>query len=89
MYLYRGEEPTLYFWRMAAGAEADLVVDSQHALILLEIKLSETPSLEMAKELIGFQHDFKEKARPGYVIHPGKTLLPLGQGVTTLPLLNL
>jgi hypothetical protein len=34
----------------------------------------------MAKELIGFQNDFKEKARQDYVIHPGKTLLPLGQG---------
>ena len=89
IYLHRGEEPAMYFWRTASGAEVDLVIDSQNALIPLEIKLSETPRPEMAKELIGFQHDFKEKARPGYVIHPGKMLLPLGQGVTTLPLMNL
>jgi len=89
IYLHRGEETPLYFWRTAAGAEVDLVIDSQNALIPLEIKLSETARPEMAKELIGFQHDFKEKAQPGYVIHPGKALLPLGQGVTTLPLMNL
>jgi hypothetical protein len=89
IYLHRGEEPALYFWRTASGAEVDLVIDSQNTLIPLEIKLSETPRPEMAKELIGFQHDFIEKARPGYVIHPGKTILPLGQRITTLPLMNL
>ena len=89
MFRHRGEEPSMYFWRTAAGAEVDLVVDSQNEIIPLEIKLSETARPEMARDLIGFQHDFKEKARSGYVIHPGKTLLPLGQGVTTLPLMNL
>ncbi|HNT54204.1 MAG TPA: ATP-binding protein [Anaerolineaceae bacterium] len=89
IYQHRGEEPSLYFWRTAAGAEVDLVIDTQNTLIPLEIKLSETPRPEMGKELIGFQRDFKTKARPGYVIHPGKMLLPLGEGVTTLPLMNL
>ncbi len=89
IYQHRGEEPPLYFWRTAAGAEVDLVVDTQSGLTPLEIKLSETPRPEMARELIGFQHDFKAKARPGYVIHPGKMLLPLGEGITSLPLINL
>ncbi|MCL4561440.1 MAG: ATP-binding protein [Chloroflexi bacterium] len=89
IYLHRGEVPALYFWRTASGAEVDLVIDLQHELIPLEIKLSETARPEMAKELIGFQHVFKEKARPGYVIYPGKMLLPLGQRVATLPLTNL
>jgi uncharacterized protein len=89
IYPHRGEEPSLYFWRTAAGVEVDVVVDTQNALIPLEIKLSETPRPEMAKELISFQNDFKEKVRPGYVIHPGKMLLPLGRGVITLPLMNL
>jgi hypothetical protein len=58
-------------------------------MIPLEIKLSETPRPEMAKGLIGFQRDFKEKTGPGYVIHPGKMILPLGQGITALPLTSL
>ena len=89
IYLHRGEEPPLYFWRTVAGAEVDVVVEMQDAMIPLEIKLSETPRPEMAKEITGFQRDFKGKSGPGYVIHPGKMTLPLGQGITTLPLTNL
>jgi len=89
IYLHRGEEPSLYFWRTVAGAEVDVVIETQNAMIPLEIKLSETPRPEMAKELIGFQRDFKGKTWSGYVLHPGKMTLPLGQGVTTLPLMNL
>jgi predicted AAA+ superfamily ATPase len=89
IYMHRGEEPALYYWRTVAGAEVDLVVETQTGLIPLEIKQSETPRPEMAKELLVFQRDFKEKAKPGYVIHPGKMTLPLGQGVITLPLSKL
>lgn len=85
-YLHRGEEPALYYWRTAAGSEVDLVIETQSGLIPIEIKLSATPRPEMAKEILSFQRDFKEKALPGYVIHPGNMLLPLGQGVTALPL---
>lgn len=89
IYMHRGEEPALYYWRTVAGAEVDLVVETQTGLIPLEIKQSETPRPEMAKELLGFERDFNEKAKPGYVIHPGKMTLPLGQGVITLPLSKL
>jgi hypothetical protein len=85
-YLHRGEEPFLYYWRTAAGSEVDLVIETQSGLIPIEIKLSATPRPEMAKEIHAFQGDFKGKALPGYVIHPGDQLLPLGQGVTALPL---
>lgn len=85
-YLHRGEEPALYYWRTTAGAEVDLVVSTQSGLIPIEIKLSATPHPKMAQQIIGFQRDFKESALPGYVIHPGDMLLPLGQGVTALPL---
>ena len=88
-YLHRGEEPTLYYWRTAAGSEVDVVVDTQFGLIPIEIKLSETPRTEMAKEIHAFQLDFKEKSLPGYVIYPGNQVLPLGQGVTTLPIYDL
>lgn len=88
-YLHRGEEPSLYYWRTVAGAEVDLIIEIQSGLIPIEIKLSETPRPEMAMELHTFQRDFKEKALPGYVIHPGNVVLPLGLGVTALPLSRL
>lgn len=89
IYIHRGEEPALYYWRTAAGSEVDLVIETQDRLIPLEIKLSETPRPEMAKEIVNFQKDFEGKAGQGYVIHPGQMTLPLGKGVMTLPLANL
>lgn len=85
-YLHRGEEPAMYYWRTVAGSEVDVIIETQSGLVPLEIKLSQTPRLEMAKELHAFQRDFKENALPGYVIYPGNTALPLGEGVTALPL---
>lgn len=88
-YLHRGEEPSLYYWRTAAGAEVDVLIETQSGLVPIEIKLSETPRPEMAKELLTFRRDFKGKALPGYVVHPGSVVLPLGEGVTALPLSRL
>ncbi len=84
-FLQRGEEPAIYFWRTAAGSEVDIVVDTQAGLVPIEVKLSQTPRPAMARELHTFQHDFEGKALPGYVVHPGNLTLPLGAGVTALP----
>jgi predicted AAA+ superfamily ATPase len=83
--LHRGEEPSLYFWRTASGAEVDLLVDKQGKLIPVEVKASATPRPEMAKEIAGFRKDFGERAAAGYVVHPGQVLLPLGDGTLALP----
>ena len=40
---HRGEEPQVYFWRTAAGAEVDIVVAAGGQLIPLEVKLAATP----------------------------------------------
>jgi predicted AAA+ superfamily ATPase len=89
IYTHRGEEPALYFWRTSVGSEVDIVIETQDQLVPIEIKQSETPRPEMAKEIINFQKDFEKKAGRGYVIHPGSMTLPLGKRVVTLPLENL
>ena len=89
IFMHRGEEPALYYWRTAAGSEVDLVIETQGKLVPLEVKQSETLRPEMAKEIINFQKDFKGKAGQGYVIHPGNMILPLGKGVISLPLTHL
>jgi len=88
-YMHRGEEPAMYFWRTAAGSEVDLVIETQERLIPIEIKQSATPRPEMAGGIINFQRDFGDKAGQGYVIHPGKMILPLGSGALALPLSTL
>jgi predicted AAA+ superfamily ATPase len=50
-YLSRGEEPPSYYWRTVSGSEVNMIIDTQAGLIPLETKLSETPRLEMAREI--------------------------------------
>ena len=88
-FLHRGEEPVMYFWRTTAGSEVDVIIETQAGLVPLEIKLSQTPRLEMAREIKAFQRDFTKKVLPGYVVFPGDVMLPLGEGVTALPLSRL
>jgi hypothetical protein len=82
---HRGEEPVLYFWRTASGAEVDFVVETHSKLIPLEVKLSATPRIEMARGIASFRNDFQSKVDAGYVIHPGQAILPLGEGTLALP----
>ncbi|MFO7627210.1 MAG: ATP-binding protein [Candidatus Fermentibacteraceae bacterium] len=83
--LHMGMPPRIHFWRTSAGSEVDLVVEFAGKLVPLEIKLSATPRPEMAASIRTFQHDLGDMALPGYVIHPGDVILPLGGGVTALP----
>lgn len=82
---HRGVDPQLYFWRTAAGTEVDILVEDGGRLIPVEVKLSMTPRPAMASSIHAFRKDFGNKARPGYVVHPGETRLPLGAGVTAWP----
>ncbi|MFZ2616534.1 MAG: ATP-binding protein [Anaerolineae bacterium] len=84
--LHRGEEPAIYFWRTAAGAEVDVIIETAAALIPVEIKASATVRPAMTHGIAGFRRDFGDRAAPGYVIHPGLAPLPLGGGTLAWPL---
>ncbi len=89
----RSIEPQMYFWRTSAGMEVDIVVESGHGLIPIEVKLSSTPKPAMAQGIKAFRgdlgEDFGDRAAEGYVIHTGDIRLPLGPGVTALPFVGL
>jgi predicted AAA+ superfamily ATPase len=84
--LHRGEEPALYFWRTATGVEVDLVVEAQTKIIPVEIKGTATPRPDMVRGIAAFKRDFGERAAAGYVVYAGSMMLPLGAGVTALPI---
>jgi hypothetical protein len=84
-FVHRGEEPLLYFWRTASGAEVDLVVEVEGQLLPLEVKLSATPRPEIARGIVAFRQTYGDRAATGYVVHPGETFLPLGEGNIALP----
>ncbi len=70
------------FFRTAAGAEIDLVLDGRRGKrIALEIKLSSAPIPSR-----GFWSGIADiKPTAAYVVYPGKVRYPLGQGVEALP----
>jgi predicted AAA+ superfamily ATPase len=82
---HRGEKPRLHFWRTSSGREVDLLLQTAGKLIPMEIKLSSTPNRAMAAGIRSLQQDLKGKTAPGYVVHPGGTVLPLGPQVNSLP----
>ncbi len=86
---HHGIDPQVYFWRTIAGTEVDFVVEAGGKLVPIEVKLSATPRPAMASAIKTFQKDFGDKAMPGYVLHPGDIMLPLGSGVTALPFAEL
>jgi len=86
---HRGMEAQVHFWRTTAGTEVDIVVTAGGKLVPIEVKLSATPRPAMASAINTFRKDLGDKALPGYVVHPGDVMLPLGPGVTALPFANL
>jgi len=81
-YIPRSLDPVL----ARATEEFPVVVLIGPRQIPIEIKASATPRPERAHEIAAFQRGFGERARRGYVIHPGRTVLPLGEGTLALPL---
>ena len=86
---HRGMDPQIFFWRTTAGAEVDIVVETQGRLVPIEVKLSATPRPAMAGPIRRFHKDFGERTMAGYVVHPGDVRLPLGEGVNALPFAEL
>ena len=84
-----GMDPQIFFWRTTAGAEVDIVVETQGRLVPIEVKLSATPRPAMAGPIRRFHKDFGERTMAGYVVHPGDVRLPLGEGVNALPFAEL
>jgi uncharacterized protein len=85
-YLQRGVESQIYFWRTSAGQEVDFVVEiAPGSLVAIEAKLSATPRPTMAQGIHRLQEDLGSGLKAGFLVHTGRTRLPLGAGVTALP----
>ena len=83
--VHRGMDPQVYFWRTAAGAEVDIVVEWAGKLVPVEVKLSATPAPAMARGIETFCAALPKRSVPGFVVHPGEIRLPLGLHASALP----
>jgi predicted AAA+ superfamily ATPase len=78
-------EPRVYFWRTAAGAEVDIIVEHGGRCVPIEAKLSSTPRPRMASGIEAFVRDFPDSDK-GFVVHTGDIILPLGEHALVLPM---
>jgi hypothetical protein len=67
-----------------------LLVRDGTALVPLEVKLNATPTPRMADGIRRLSAAIPEAVRlPGYVVHPGDSVLPLGADAVALPFARL
>ncbi len=69
--LNRGKDPQLYFFRDAHGHEVDVIFQSGHTLIPIEIKASQTFNSDFLKNLAYFQTIVGGRAPTGFLVYAG------------------
>lgn len=73
----------LYFWRTAAGAEVDLVLDTKKELIPIEIKHTSSAAHLNLKGLTSFMDDYK--CRRAFVVGNFRSPERIDRRITALP----
>ncbi len=77
----------LFYLRTSNRLEVDLLIEEHQHIWPVEIKLSSTPNVGMAKTIERFKNLFpKLDIRPGYLVSLSDEKTPLTQNVTSVPL---
>lgn len=71
-----------YYWRTAAGAEVDLLVESKGKLIPYEIKIHSSPVLNDVRGLVACMEDLKIAV--GYVVCNCRETYAMGKGIIAI-----
>ena len=73
------------YWRTAAGAEVDLVVDTGSHLLPIEIKATARPRVADVRHLQAFRAEYGRQCRAGLLLHTGDTVQWLAPGILSAP----
>jgi len=81
----RTHRPNVLFWRTSKGAEVDLVIETPHALLPIEVK--DTPSVRTddARHLRTFLAEYPDKASAAVLLYAGEDLYWLTEKVLAVP----
>ncbi|MEK6665560.1 MAG: ATP-binding protein [candidate division NC10 bacterium] len=77
--------PQVYYWRTAAGAEVDFVIESKSRLLPVEVKATPRARLEEARSLESFLDEHPRSARVGLLLYGGNEVIPLSPRVLAAP----
>ena len=87
---HSGTDADLYYWGVSGRSEVDLLVRHEGRFVPLEVKLTETPNPRLGDQIRTLHSALpKETRKPGYVVTPGASTLPLGHDVHALPFARL
>jgi len=71
-FTHRGEQPSLYFWRDAAGHEVDIIIDMGTELIPVETKSAQTIASDFFNNLVYWRNLSGEETIPAALIYGGE-----------------
>jgi predicted AAA+ superfamily ATPase len=77
--------PEIYYWRTAAGAEVDFVIEARHALLPIEVKTTSRARLEDARALEVFLDEYPKAAHIGVLLYGGEEVVSLTPRIIAVP----
>lgn len=79
-------QPKVYYWRTAAGAEVDFVVESKGCLLPIDVKTSRRLRRGDTRSLELFLEEYRKEARVGLLLYGGKEVVPLSARIIAVPI---
>jgi uncharacterized protein len=76
--------PEVTYWRTAAGAEVDFVIERKRKLLAVEVKAGSAPGPRDVAHLKAFCAEYPE-ARGGVILHGGDESYWLGENILAVP----
>jgi len=77
--------PEVLYWRTAAGAEVDFVIEAGKRLLPIEVKTSARVLPADAKGLEAFLDEYGDRSEGGLLLYDGDEVFPLTRRVLAVP----
>jgi predicted AAA+ superfamily ATPase len=84
-YWHRGHEAPLWFWRTKEGHEVDLIIEEEGRLFPIEIKMSMTPDMNVARGILQLKK-LSDNVGKGAIVCMAESEYPLNREINIIPL---
>jgi len=81
----RAQRAEVCYWRTAAGAEVDFVVEAGRSVVPIEVKATTRPHVGDARHLASFRAEYRGRSRTALLLHAGDRLEWLAPGILAAP----
>jgi uncharacterized protein len=81
----RTQRAEVCYWRTAAGAEVDFVVEAGRSVVPIEVKATTRPHVADARHLASFRAEYRGRCRTALLLHTGDRVEWLAPGILAAP----